>query len=204
MAIKKYLDEHGTEKVLKKIKNQIWRGTQAEWDALSAAEKDKYEQAEIIGLDNNGVVYVADKVESGNMNPVTSNAVANFAGKLYVYTLPVEQKFPARPAGTQPVTIASITVPKGTYLIGVSGRLGDLACPNCVNFWPLLDGVQYTAGSLEGFATTTKNMRYFNPSTVILRQYSEEHVIEFKEYFEGDCPADHYYNAYIWAVKIGG
>lgn len=76
MAIMKYLDEHGTETVLKKIKNQIWRGTQAEWDALSADEKDKYEQAEIIGLDNNGVVYVADKVESGNMNPVTSNAVA--------------------------------------------------------------------------------------------------------------------------------
>lgn len=56
--------------------DKIWRGTQAEWDALSAAEKDKYEQAEIIGLDNNGVVYVADKVEAGNMNPVTSNAVA--------------------------------------------------------------------------------------------------------------------------------
>ena len=75
MAIMKYLDEHGTEKVLKKIKNQIWRGTQAEWDALSAAEKDKYEQAEIIGLDNNGVVYVVDRIEAGNMNPVTSNAV---------------------------------------------------------------------------------------------------------------------------------
>lgn len=76
MAIKKYLDEHGTEKVLAKIKNQIWRGTQAEWDSLSAAEKDKYEQAEIIGLDNNGVIYVVDRIEAGNMNPVTSNAVA--------------------------------------------------------------------------------------------------------------------------------
>lgn len=76
MAVMKYLDEYGTEKVLKKIKNQIWRGTQAEWDALSAAEKDKYEQAEIIGLDNNGVVYVVDRIEAGNMNPVTSNAVA--------------------------------------------------------------------------------------------------------------------------------
>lgn len=57
--------------------DKIWRGTQAEWDALSAAEKDKYEQAEIIGLDNNGVVYVVDRIEAGNMNPVTSNAVAN-------------------------------------------------------------------------------------------------------------------------------
>lgn len=86
MAIKKYLDEHGTEKVLKKIKNQIWRGTQEEWDALSAVEKDKYEQAEIIGLDNNGVVYVADKVEENNMNPVTSNAVAKAMNNLFTGT----------------------------------------------------------------------------------------------------------------------
>lgn len=68
-----------------KLDDKIWRGTQEEWDALSAAEKDKYEQAEIIGLDNNGVVYVADKVESGNMNPVTSNAVAKALPKLRKY-----------------------------------------------------------------------------------------------------------------------
>lgn len=71
-----YNESENTWDYLWTLEDKIWRGTQAEWDALSAAEKDKYEQAEIIGLDNNGVVYVADKVESGNMNPVTSNAVA--------------------------------------------------------------------------------------------------------------------------------
>lgn len=71
-----YNESENTWDYLWTLEDKIWRGTQAEWDALSADEKDKYEQAEIIGLDNNGVVYVADKVESGNMNPVTSNAVA--------------------------------------------------------------------------------------------------------------------------------
>lgn len=71
-----YNESENTWDYLWTLSDKIWRGTQAEWDALSAAEKDKYEQAEIIGLDNNGVVYVANKVEAGNMNPVTSNAVA--------------------------------------------------------------------------------------------------------------------------------
>lgn len=71
-----YNESENTWDYLWTLSDKIWRGTQAEWDALSAAEKDRYEQAEIIGLDNNGVVYVVDRVESGNMNPVTSNAVA--------------------------------------------------------------------------------------------------------------------------------
>ena len=74
-----YNESENTWDYLWTFEDKIWRGTQAEWDALSAAEKDKYEQAEIIGLDNNGVVYVADKIEAGNMNPVTSNAVAKYA-----------------------------------------------------------------------------------------------------------------------------
>lgn len=71
-----YNEAENTWDYLWTLGDKIWRGTQEEWDALSAAEKDKYEQAEIIGLDNNGVVYVANKVEAGNMNPVTSDAVA--------------------------------------------------------------------------------------------------------------------------------
>lgn len=71
-----YNESENTWDYLWTLGDKIWRGTQAEWDALSVAEKDKYEQAEIIGLDNNGVVYVVDRIEAGNMNPVTSNAVA--------------------------------------------------------------------------------------------------------------------------------
>lgn len=52
----------------------IFVGTQAEWDALSTAEKNEYKQANI--TDANSVVHVpVDTVADGNMNPVTSNAV---------------------------------------------------------------------------------------------------------------------------------
>lgn len=85
-----YNESENTWDYLWTLDDKIWRGTQAEWDALSAAEKDKYEQAEIIGLDNNGVVYVADKIEEGNMNPVTSNAVAIGRPEYYNKQLTVE------------------------------------------------------------------------------------------------------------------
>lgn len=52
MANKSYLDYAGLKRILKTHKTRgmryIFHGTQAEWDSLSAAEKNKYEQAEII------------------------------------------------------------------------------------------------------------------------------------------------------------
>lgn len=78
MATKKYLDYAGLKRVLKRLlpgARKIWHGTLAEWEALSATEKAKYDQAEVID-DDTGVPVVVDKVESGNLNPVTSNAVA--------------------------------------------------------------------------------------------------------------------------------
>lgn len=74
----KYLDKKGLAKVLSLLKfghKKIWHGTLAEWEALSATEKAKYDQAEVID-EYTGVPVVVDKVESGNLNPVTSNAVA--------------------------------------------------------------------------------------------------------------------------------
>ena len=74
----KYLDKKGLAKVFSLIKfghKKIWHGTLAEWEALSAEEKAEYDQAEIID-DDTGVPVVVDKVEAGNMNAVTSNAVA--------------------------------------------------------------------------------------------------------------------------------
>ena len=78
MATKKYLDYAGLKRVLAKLlpgARKIWHGTLAEWEALSATEKAKYDQAEVID-EYTGVPVVVDKVESGNLNPVTSNAVA--------------------------------------------------------------------------------------------------------------------------------
>lgn len=61
--------------------SSIFVGTQAEWDALSTAEKNEYSQANI--TDSNSVVHVpVDTIANGNMNPVTSNAVYDaLAGK---------------------------------------------------------------------------------------------------------------------------
>lgn len=78
MATKKYLDYAGLKRVLAKLlpgARKIWHGTLAEWEALSATEKAKYDQAEVID-EYTGVPVVVDKVEAGNLNPVTSNAVA--------------------------------------------------------------------------------------------------------------------------------
>lgn len=78
MATKKYLDYAGLKRVLAKLlpgARKIWHGTLAEWEALSAAEKAEYDQAEVID-EYTGVPVVVDKIEAGNLNPVTSNAVA--------------------------------------------------------------------------------------------------------------------------------
>jgi len=62
--------------------SDIFTGTQAEWDALSAAEKNEYSQANI--TDSSSTVFIpVDTVSDGNMNPVTSNAVYD---KLINYT----------------------------------------------------------------------------------------------------------------------
>ena len=54
--------------------SSIFVGTQAEWEALSTAEKNEYSQANI--TDANSVVHVpVDTVADGNMNPPTSNSV---------------------------------------------------------------------------------------------------------------------------------
>ena len=52
----------------------IFTGTQAEWDALTTAEKNEYSRANI--TDTSSTVFIpVDTVADGNMNPVTSNAV---------------------------------------------------------------------------------------------------------------------------------
>lgn len=68
--------------------SSIFIGTQAEWDALSTAEKNEYTQANI--TDVNSVVNVpTDTIENGNLQPVTSNAVYDkFTTKLLTTDVP--------------------------------------------------------------------------------------------------------------------
>lgn len=47
MSVLKYLDKHGLSTLFKRGVRFTFHGTQAEWDALSEAEQNKYDQAEI-------------------------------------------------------------------------------------------------------------------------------------------------------------
>lgn len=68
--------------------SDIFTGTQAEWDALTTAEKSEYSQANI--TDSNSTVFVpVDTIADGNMNPVTSNAVYDALPTFEQYILPL-------------------------------------------------------------------------------------------------------------------
>ena len=116
MATKKYLDYAGLKRVLAKLlpgARKIWHGTLAEWEALSATEKAKYDQAEVID-EYTGVPVVVDKVESGNLNPVTSNAVAALANT-HEYKL---GSFPA--ISTAGNHNSNMVLTEGTWLVKLS------------------------------------------------------------------------------------
>ena len=61
---------------LGKKQNLIFKGTTAEWNALSAQEKAKYDLVSL--TDDSSTGDVVDAVTDGVMKPVTSNAVADF------------------------------------------------------------------------------------------------------------------------------
>lgn len=66
-------------------------GTTAQWNALTSAEKAKYE---IVNLtdDVNGGTVVSDAVTSGDLNPVTSNAVYNvMTYRTQNFTVPAQE-----------------------------------------------------------------------------------------------------------------
>lgn len=52
-------------------------GTRAEWDALTLKEKQNYDKADITDDLAGGELIVSDAVTAGDLNPVTSNAVAH-------------------------------------------------------------------------------------------------------------------------------
>ena len=55
---------------------KIFTGTRAEWDALTTTEKGEYDICNLTDDLAGGELVVSDTVTAGDMNPVTSNAVA--------------------------------------------------------------------------------------------------------------------------------
>ena len=122
----KHLDKNGLDTLIKLIKpgfKRIWHGTQEDWDALPAAQKNKYDQSEISGNSNEGVIFVDTEANIGSLNPITSDAVAKLhrvIGTHVITTIPV----PAN-SGYTPHTITLNTgVPNGVFvLMGVFGSI---------------------------------------------------------------------------------
>lgn len=78
MELKAFLPEAWTQfrTLLRKFVKKTFVGTRAEWDALTLAEKKEYDIANITGDLAGGELVVSDEVTAGDLNPVTSNAVA--------------------------------------------------------------------------------------------------------------------------------
>ena len=88
---KQYLDYAGLKRVLKRLlpgARKIWHGTLAEWEALSEAERDKYDQAEVIDGSGYQADYQSDVVRNLH-DPDWSQAVSITAAQLIEgYTVP--------------------------------------------------------------------------------------------------------------------
>lgn len=55
---------------------KIFTGTKAEWELLTTAEKKAYDEADLTDDLAGGELIVSDAITVGDLNPVTSNAVA--------------------------------------------------------------------------------------------------------------------------------
>lgn len=64
--------------LFRKFVKKTFTGTRAEWDALTVAEKGEYDLCNLTDDLAGGELIVSDEVTSGNLNPVTSNAVARY------------------------------------------------------------------------------------------------------------------------------
>lgn len=61
-----------------KFVKKTYVGSRADWDLLSVAEKKQYDLADFTDDTASGVPIISDAVTDGDMNAVTSNAVANY------------------------------------------------------------------------------------------------------------------------------
>ena len=162
MATKKYLDYAGLKRVLAKLlpgARKIWHGTLAEWKALSEAERDKYDQAEIIdgsgnGNDNDNDNGLTAKYIRNLHDPDWSQAVSITATQLIEgYTVPkrgiiVGSIIPNtyNVTGSPIIKINGIIV---SYARGSANEIshGSVQCPVCDNDRASLEGI--SAGSCD-------------------------------------------------------
>lgn len=78
MELKAFLPEAWTRfsQLFRKFVKKTFTGTRAEWDALTTAEKKEYDICNLTDDLAGGELIISDAVTEGDLNPVTSNAVA--------------------------------------------------------------------------------------------------------------------------------
>ena len=155
----KYLDENGLARVADYVNGKeklIFKGTKAQWDALTAEEKAVYTLVGFPDVVEGGAV-VVDEVTEGNLNAVTSNAVYKA-----INNTPQIKKIQTG-IWTEPVAIESQTkkaitvtmpeaMPSTNYFV-------ILACPD-ISIWGIFKRVVSTTQfdiSLYNFHTATVN-----------------------------------------------
>lgn len=81
MNYKSFLTDTWTKfsQLFSKFVKKTFVGTRAEWDLLSAAEKKEYDICNLTDDTAGGEMLVTDAIIEGDLNPVTSNAVADYA-----------------------------------------------------------------------------------------------------------------------------
>ena len=145
---KKYLDYAGLKRVLKHLlpgARKIWHGTLAEWEALSEAERDKYDQAEVI----DGSGYQPDYARNLH-DPDWANAVDITAAQLIEgYTFPkrgivVGSFIPDKNSVTgTPIIKIKINGIVVSYTRAASNEIthGSVQCPVCAYDVIKLEGI---------------------------------------------------------------
>ena len=99
---------------------KTWQGTRAEWDLLSSADKAHYDIVNFTDDTADGGAVVVDEVTAGNLNAVTSNAVANALAP--IGTIVTESLTATTVATTWTPFSNGVSLSKGTWVITVMGK----------------------------------------------------------------------------------
>lgn len=143
-----------------------WSGTRAEYEAI----KDTLEIGTIVNItdDYDDGFEVVDVIENGNMNPVTSNAVAKMCKCVSVGSLP-DKVIP-----TTGTVITQLTLPKGKWM--VFGQLHTNGFSTANQLLTLSISVNGSAAAGEtvdqkvqvpGYWVFVHGMLYFEPTTEV-------------------------------------
>lgn len=147
---KEYLNYEGLERVSEYVnakEPQIFKGTSAEWDALTAAEQAQY-SVKMITDDETGAT--VDAVTDGDMRAVTSNAVYNALGGLTIDISKIVS------SNTFSVKALYDNYGNGTYLVYGQGTTGHGVI--MVSLWTVSSDAQaYIYTKWYGSSTSTNS-----------------------------------------------